>query len=139
MLVPSWLAHPWWLLLLTVLPLLGILRALAQRQRRRALVQMGVIQPRERWFSLRFGMRILRGLGRSLLFTLLVFGIAGPQWGREWGQTGTSGRDVVIVLDLSRSMFARDVQPSRVGRARETVLDLLVNGIAKKGGYRVGL
>jgi Ca-activated chloride channel family protein len=138
-LIPSWLAHPWWLLLLAALPLLGIVRAVAHRRRRRALVQMGVVPPRERWFSLRVGVRVLRGMGRGMLFTLLVFGIAGPEWGREWGQTGTSGRDVIVVLDLSRSMFARDVQPNRLGRAREAVLDLVQNSLEKKGGYRLGL
>jgi len=139
MLIPSWLSHPWWLVLLAVMPVLGVVRALAQRRRRRALVQMGVVPARDRWFSLRVGMRVLRGAARGLLFTLLVFGIAGPEWGREWGQTGTSGRDVIIVLDLSRSMFARDVQPSRLGRARDAVADLLQNCFEKKGGYRLGL
>src|ERR1051326_3720360 len=139
MLIPSWLSHPWWLLLLATLPLMGIWRALADRKRRRALVQMGVVPPRERWFSLRSGLRMLRGMGRSFLFMFLVFGIAGPQWGRDWAQTGTSGRDVVIVLDLSRSMFARDIQPSRLGRAKEAILDLVENGVERKGGYRIGL
>jgi Ca-activated chloride channel family protein len=137
--IPTWLEYPWWLLLLLVMPALGVLRALAHRRRYRALLQMGVVPAREPWFTLRSGLRFLRGLIRSTMVTLLVLGIAGPQWGREWGLSGSKGRDVVVVLDLSRSMFASDVQPNRVGRAREAVRDLVNNSIDATGGYRVGL
>ena len=42
----------------------------------------------------------------TLGLTLLVVGVAGPQWGRDWTQSTARGRDLVIVLDMSRSMLA---------------------------------
>jgi Ca-activated chloride channel family protein len=137
--VPAWLAHPWWLSLLLALPVLGVLRALGRRHRHRALVQMGAAPTPEPGFTLRGGLRFLRGFLQSTMLTCLVVGIAGPQWGREWGQSGSAGRDVVAVLDLSRSMYARDVQPNRLGRAKESLLDLVANSFETRGGYRVGL
>jgi Ca-activated chloride channel family protein len=68
--------------------------------------------------------------------TLLAVGTAGPQWGRDWSQTATRGRDLVVVLDLSRSMLAEN--PSRFQRARESLRDLCAT-VRKHGGHRLGL
>jgi Ca-activated chloride channel family protein len=46
------------------------------------------------------------------------------------------GRDLVVVLDLSRSMLAE--QPSRLNRARAALADL-VKGLKERGGHRVAL
>src|SRR5262249_15465342 len=56
-----------------------------------------------------------------------------------WSQSGTTGRDVVLLLDVSRSMFARDVLPNRLGRAKEAAVDLVANSIRKHGGHRIAL
>jgi len=73
----------------------------------------------------------LYGLG------LMLFGVAlaQPQCGTTTEPTKRRGIDVVVVLDASKSMLARDVQPSRLERARlelNTLLDELK-------GDRVGL
>jgi Ca-activated chloride channel family protein len=67
---------------------------------------------------------------------LVGVGAAGPQWGRDWEQSATAGRDLVVVLDCSRSMFAET--PTRLERARDALLDLC-NTLEKRGGHRVGL
>src|SRR5262249_49202497 len=77
----------------------------------------------------------LRGICLSLGIGLLAIGIAGPQWGREWVQAA-AGRDVVVVLDMSRSMLAE--QPSRFERAK-TALDDLSWAVPRRGGHRLGL
>ena len=66
----------------------------------------------------------------------LVLGIAGPQWGRDWTQPVAPGRDLVVVLDLSRSMFAE--QPSRLHRARAGLVKL-AEALKERGGHRVAL
>lgn len=43
--------------------------------------------------------------------------LAGPRWGEERVLTETRGLSLVIAVDISRSMLAEDVQPTRLGRA----------------------
>ncbi len=79
-----------------------------------------------------------RVLRERLLVLSLVFGVlalAEPRFGREMQTIRATGSDVVIVLDLSRSMDAADVEPSRLTRAKREVADLL----ALVQGDRVGL
>ncbi|MFA7160032.1 MAG: VWA domain-containing protein, partial [Kiritimatiellia bacterium] len=56
---------------------------------------------------------------------MLIIAAARPQWGAEERKVFQRGRDLVIALDVSRSMLARDVHPSRLQRAKADVQDLL--------------
>ncbi|NJC28242.1 VWA domain-containing protein [Neolewinella antarctica] len=53
-----------------------------------------------------------------LSIPLLSFAMANPQWSAEREEIKRRGIDVVIGLDISNSMLAEDVQPSRMERAR---------------------
>ncbi len=131
-----WFANPWAFSLLSLMPLLSLLGFFALRRRRRALSQLGNLLMLEVLIAPRRGARFVRSLAFSLAMTLLAVGVAGPQWGRDWSQTVAPGRDLVVVLDLSRSMFAE--QPSRLDRARAALLDLVAT-LKQRGGHRVGL
>jgi Ca-activated chloride channel homolog len=61
--------------------------------------------------------------------------LAGPRWGRQVVTSDTQALDLVIAVDLSRSMLAEDVAPSRLGRAQAQIRRL-VHDLA---GDRVGL
>lgn len=66
----------------------------------------------------------LYGLGLALM----AFALAQPQCGSHAELTKRRGIDVVVAIDASRSMLARDVMPSRLDRARlelNTLLDEL--------------
>jgi Ca-activated chloride channel family protein len=69
----------------------------------------------------------------GLLLALLA--MARPQWGTKEETVYQRGRDLLVVLDVSRSMLATDVHPSRLGRAKVDLLDL----IRQLRGDRVGL
>lgn len=56
---------------------------------------------------------------------LLLIAAARPQWGMEERIVFQRGRDLIIALDVSRSMLARDVHPSRLQRAKADIQDLL--------------
>ncbi len=65
---------------------------------------------------------------RALKGVLLVAGLASaflalarPQWGRGTKLVPATNLDVVIVLDYSKSMYARDVAPSRIARAKAEI------------------
>ncbi|HET6628494.1 MAG TPA: VWA domain-containing protein [Woeseiaceae bacterium] len=57
--------------------------------------------------------------------TLAALALAGPAWQRIEQPVYRSGQAMVVALDLSRSMDAQDVTPSRLARAKLKVLDLL--------------
>ncbi|HVX88646.1 MAG TPA: VWA domain-containing protein [Gemmatimonadales bacterium] len=58
----------------------------------------------------------------------LALALAGPRWGRTSVTTETRALDLIIAVDVSRSMLAEDQAPSRLGRAvreaRRLVQDL---------------
>src|SRR5258705_1042434 len=83
-------------------------------------------RPRERWSG---------AILRLAALALLVLGAADPQWGREVVRRGATGSDVVLVLDVSASMDARDVPPSRLDEARREALSV----VDRLGGSRVGV
>jgi Ca-activated chloride channel family protein len=68
--------------------------------------------------------RVRLGLVLAALAALAVAAM-GPQWGLRWEQTQRRGLDIVIALDVSKSMLAQDLKPSRLARAKLAVLDLL--------------
>ena len=66
---------------------------------------------------------------------LLIVAAARPQWGVYYEEFSGRGTDLIVLLDVSRSMLAEDVPPNRLGRAKADVRDLL----QKLVGDRVGL
>jgi Ca-activated chloride channel family protein len=123
---------PWMLWLLGLIPALAALYLLARGRNQQAGLAFGealMTRPR-RASSWRGPALLLAGL------TLLGLGMAGPRWGRDWSRSAAPGRDVMIVLDVSRSMFAE--APSRLEQAREA-LKSLCDGLRFRGGHRLGL
>lgn len=71
----------------------------------------------------------------SLLWLLGVVALAGPRFGYTDVQRYRPATRVMILLDVSRSMAATDVKPSRFARAQQEISDLL----SANAGFRVGL
>jgi Ca-activated chloride channel family protein len=61
--------------------------------------------------------------------------LAGPRWGRRVVESTVPALDLVIAVDLSRSMLAEDVAPSRLGRTQRQIRRMLHD----LAGDRVGL
>ena len=79
--------------------------------------------------------RVAAGIAAGLGSLLLVIALAGPRFGKEIKTIEADGVDLVLVVDVSRSMNATDVEPSRLERAKREIFDLL-DVVA---GDRVGL
>jgi len=60
----------------------------------------------------------------TLAWGLLSLAMAGPRWDFQQINPFEPGADLVILLDISRSMDVADVNPSRLERARQEVQDL---------------
>lgn len=79
--------------------------------------------------------RRLRGLLYFAALGLLAVSAAGPQWGVELSPITDLKGNVVIAVDTSLSMGARDMKPDRLSNAR-----LLLGAIAREfSDYRIGV
>ena len=128
--------YPWVLFLLWLVPAAGGLWYLTWRSARSAVqafvapAMAGKLAPPTR-FALQHWQWgcLLTGL------TLALVAAARPQWGMREETVYQRGRDLLVALDVSRSMLARDVHPSRLGRAKVDLMDL----VKQLDGDRVGL
>jgi Ca-activated chloride channel family protein len=67
------------------------------------------------------GRRTLKGVLLVLALALAFVALAQPQYGRGTRLIPATDLDVTLVLDYSKSMYARDVAPSRIERAKAEV------------------
>ena len=131
-----WFAQPWALWLLFTLPVVSLLLAWAAWRRRRALRQLGTAFLVERLVLIRPRARRWQAIALSLGLFGVIVGLAGPRWGVAAQPELLGGKDIVIVLDLSKSMLAE--QPSRLERARRSLRDF-ADMLEGRGGHRVAL
>jgi len=69
--------------------------------------------------------RAAKGVLMVLALGLALLALARPQYGKGSRLIPATNVDVVIVLDYSKSMYARDVVPSRIARAKAEVAHLI--------------
>lgn len=109
--------------------------ALWQKRRALAIFASTALLPR-----LTRGVRVARGVVRLTLLcgalTALTAALLGPRWGEAEQALKRRGIDVMVVLDVSRSMLARDIAPNRLERAKLSIRDDLLPSL---GGDRIGL
>ena len=72
----------------------------------------------------------------TLALTALVAALLGPRWGERQVKFTQRGIDVLVLLDVSKSMLARDIAPNRLERAKISIRDDLTPAL---GGDRIGL
>lgn len=122
--------------LLALVPLLGIVLLVAVRMRRSAALRFGTeVQLARLVVGRSSGLRASRAVVLLLGIAALVLALARPQYGSRTRMLRKRGVDVVVALDFSKSMLARDVRPSRIDRAKAEVTAFL----DELGGDRVGL
>ena len=124
------------LYLLWAIPLLIAVYFYASRRRRAALerfadanllshINPAVSVGRRRWKAV----LVLTG------FALAVLALARPAWNPVETEIQRQGRDIVFLLDVSKSMLAENLAPNRLERAKLAILD----GIQRLRGDRVAL
>jgi Ca-activated chloride channel family protein len=129
-------ASPEWLLALFLVPMVAGGYWLAARRRRRLLERFGDAELVSRLTaSVSHRARLIK---RTLVvgaLALLVLAMARPQFGTRVETVRRRGQDIMVAVDLSRSMLAEDVTPNRLDRARLAILRL----IRSLDGDRIGL
>ena len=129
-------AFPEALWLVWLLPVLGLVMLLARRRadarverfagtKLSGAMVRSVSRPRRAW----------RAVLRLAALTLLLIAAARPQWGASEVDVEQKGIDIVVALDISRSMLADDVKPSRLTRAKVEIQAL----VESLRGDRIGL
>lgn len=81
-------------------------------------------------------------LRRSVILSLILILIAAvsrPYWGSEEIETESSGSDILFLVDVSRSMYAQDVPPSRIELAKRKMKDLVQSFSLTGAGARFGI
>jgi len=124
-----------WVWAWMVLALLG-LWAWAFRNRKRALERLadaGLLPQLAEQVDDRS--RALKAVVVTLGTLFLLIALIGPQWGFRWQEIKRRGVDVVIALDVSKSMLAQDLKPSRLDRAKLAIQEL----VPMLKGDRIGL
>jgi len=120
------------LYLLWLLPLPAALFIYAARKRRQAVEALALggggmpLVARRPWWR---PLLVIIGL------IFLIIALARPAWNRKDVVIKRSGRDVVFMLDVSRSMLAEDLRPNRLTQAKMAIKDT----IASLNGDRVAL
>lgn len=128
--------NPYYLYALVLLPVLGLIFFLFVRWKKRALSRLGEpslldqLMPETSKYrsGVKFGILLLA-------FALLFIGWANPQWGSKKEEVKRKSVDVLIALDISTSMFAQDIAPNRLERAKRFAESL----VDKLKGERIGL
>ena len=128
-------ATPYYLWLLTLLvPMIGyyVWRTLQGGAAIRISSVAGVVRaPR----TVRYYLRHLPFVLRAAAFALIVVALARPQDVEQNVRTNTEGIDIMLAIDVSGSMLARDFKPDRITAAKEVAGSF----IADRYGDRIGL
>jgi Ca-activated chloride channel family protein len=129
-------ANPEYLYLLFILPFIVVFYIYAIIRKRKAVKKYGnpkllaelmpeVSPKRQHWkFWFLFG-----------AITLMIFVIAGPQFGSKLETIKRQGVEIMVCLDVSNSMLAEDVAPNRLEKAKQ-MLSRLTDGFSND---KVGL
>ena len=111
-------ANPIFLILTAIVPVVGLFWAFLRARREKALTRITLNVPKSSAGGLQMTL-VVAGLA------LALFAAARPQWGRTTEKIVERSRNVVVAIDVSRSMLAQDVRPNRLERAKADVADLI--------------
>jgi len=128
-------ANPYILIALLLAPALAVFFIFSFRAKRKALLsfaQDGMIQ---KISSANPALQKLKALMLVLGLFFVLLSLARPQFGSKLVEVKQNAADVVIAVDVSKSMLAEDLKPNRLDKAK-SVLSLLINQL---GGNRVGI
>ena len=119
-------AQPQFLLIgLILIPAVGIFLLWAKSRQRKALDRLGNktlihrLSANINWTGRRWRVGLW-----LLALTMVMIALARPQWGSEVREIEQEGLQVMVALDVSQSMLAQDIKPTRLDRAKLEIADL---------------
>ena len=122
-------AQPWWLVALLLLAPVALWLFFSIQRAHRGPIHLyadaHLLPHLTGTRELDTGERWGRFLRWALLWTLAIIAMAGPRWSYTDVRLFHAGNNLLVLLDISRSMQVDDVSPSRLGRAKQEIQDLL--------------
>lgn len=121
--------NPTYLWLLLLIPLLAMIYLYSLRQSKRRLKRFGSLKLMHQLSPMASPRRkLIKFVLAELILTLLILIVARPQIGNKIANnTSREGIEVIMALDISNSMLATDVVPSRLDKSK-----LMVEGLMNK-------
>jgi Ca-activated chloride channel family protein len=130
------LENNYFLYAFALIPLLIIIYLIVIRWRKNALKTYGDLSVIVKLFpDVSRSKRIWKFILFVIAFSFLIIGIVNPQVGTKLEEVKRKGADLMICLDVSNSMKAEDLQPSRLEKSKQALSKLIDN----LEGDRVGI
>ena len=128
--------QPLWFWALAIFPIFVAVFAQNERRREKLVRKLVAARLQDR---LAGNVSVAKRRARFLLLLLglvaVIVSLTQPRYGYTWQESKRRGRDVLLAIDVSRSMLATDLAPNRLARAKLTAQDF----IRQLEGDRVGL
>jgi Ca-activated chloride channel homolog len=119
-------ANPEYLYMLLLLPVITILWILNRLRKKNALRKLGDPELVKRLMpDLSTARPLVKLIFISFAILSLVIILARPQFGSKMEEVKRQGVEVIIALDVSNSMLAEDIQPTRLERAKQAISRLV--------------
>jgi Ca-activated chloride channel homolog len=129
-------AHQHYLYFLIVVPLLLLVFLLLNRYKKNLLKKFASLKLLEELTASSSSYKYWTKIGLILLtITFLIIALANPRIGTRYEEVQREGVDIIIALDVSLSMKAEDLKPSRLEKAKHEISSL----ISRLKGDRIGL
>jgi len=130
------LEHSYFLYGLILIPVLAIFFLLFMQWKRKAMARFGQMKVIGRLFpAFSRGRHYFKFFLLMTAFVFIIIGLANPQIGSKLVKAERKGIDIMILLDVSNSMLAEDIQPNRLEKAKQSISRLL----DKLGNDRIGI
>lgn len=121
-------ADPSYLYLLSLIPLLAIIRIFVARNQRHKIRRLGDVELiRQLIPGVSKWRPFFKFILLEMILTLLIIMLARPQMGTSISHEKRTGIETIIALDVSNSMLAQDVEPSRLDRSKMMIENLVDN------------
>lgn len=117
--------QPLFLYFLAVVPVMVVFYLLKQQKATAALRMPGLQQFAKAGITFRHYLRHILFALRTIGVLLLIIVLARPQATDKFQNTSTEGIDIVLALDISGSMLARDFRPDRLGASKNVAIEFI--------------
>lgn len=128
-------ANPYLLSLLLLVPAMAVMFLAVFARKKRALEALGEARLLGRISSANPDIQKIKALLLTAAVFFAVIALARPQFGTKLVTMEQKGADIVIAVDVSRSMLAEDIKPDRLEKAKQTLGTL----VQQMEGNRVGI
>ena len=129
-------AHPELLYLLIIIPLLIVFYVVARIRKKKAIAEFGSPELLSTLMPLQsYKRETLKFILVLVALFFVILGVAGPQFGSKLQQVKKEGVELIIALDVSNSMMAQDIKPSRLDAAKQAISRM----VEKLSDDKVGL